>query len=424
MSHRSVTQDQTSGGDEWEESGVGTATNASSTNIHETTESHTDATANDKVSPIDQAPIYHVYKWEWAHIFSLTLFSIYGITIRSFLGRFFGGDCDATTTIDDWLTPFSSRICVTATGKTDQYGGALFIDLPANMFGSFIMGFLTGHSKDWPVLPWLAHDHPLQYEDGLHLGLKTALCGTITTFSSWNAQMVLMMDGTGTILGRQVAAALFGYVIGMQVAISCFRAGRTLAAWCHFKVNPHIFDAESSIRDDTSEKSLAARYRLNARIIPLVIALAIFVMYLLGDFYWKIDHYRVMWLSCLFGPFGTFMRWKLATFNGKLKSNKWQWFPVGTFLSNFIASLVSCAINAIFTATIVESWTITHDILAGIKLGFAGCLSTVSSMVKEVVEISDKNPHFDEKASIYSYGTLVSCCLFGLLVYCPIVRYV
>jgi hypothetical protein len=38
------------------------------------------------------------------------------------------------------------------------------------------------HSKDWPVLPWLKHDH-LQYEDGLDLGLRTELCGTITTFS-------------------------------------------------------------------------------------------------------------------------------------------------------------------------------------------------------------------------------------------------
>jgi hypothetical protein len=31
------------------------------------------------------------------------------------------------------------------------------------------------HSKDWPVLPWLKHDHLLQYEDGLDLNLRTAL---------------------------------------------------------------------------------------------------------------------------------------------------------------------------------------------------------------------------------------------------------
>jgi fluoride ion exporter CrcB/FEX len=369
---------------------------------------------------------HHIHMWNWAHIFSLTLFSIYGITIRSFMGRIFGGDCDAMTPINDWLTPISRHICVTATGKTEQYGGALFIDLPANMFGSFIMGSLTGHSKDWPVLPWLKHDHPLQYEDGLHLGLRTALCGTITTFSSWNAQMVLMMDGTGTYLGSQVVAALFGYVLGMQVSISCFRAGRTLAAWCHLKVNPHIFEVDvlpiDYAESEDSEHQLSGRLRLNSRVISSFIALALFVLYILGDFYWGIKYYRQLWISCLLGPFGTLLRWKLSTLNGKLRLDNWKWFPIGTFSSNFIGSIVSSSINAIFTASLVNGYSLTHDILAGMVLGFAGCLSTVSSMVKEVTEITEKNPHFDKKAFVYSYGTLVSCSLIGLLVYCPIVR--
>jgi fluoride ion exporter CrcB/FEX len=68
------------------------------------------------------------------------------------------------------------------------------------------------------------------------------------------------------------------------------------------------------------------------------------------------------------------------------------------------------------------SWTL-HSLKA-ISLGFAGCLSTVSSMVKEVVEITDKNPYFDKKAFKYSYGTLISCCLIGLLFYSPVIRYV
>ena len=286
------------------------------------------------------------------------------------------------------------------------------------------MGFLTGHAKDWPALPFLKYDHPLQYEDGLHLGLRTALCGSITTFSSWNAQMVLMMDGTGTVLGSQVVAAIFGYVIGLQVAVASFRAGRTLASWFHLEVNPHVFEADvdMDIGDDDEKPKLKKRHQMTARILPSMLAIAIFVLYLLGDFWWKINYYRTLWLSCLWGPFGTFLRWKLATLNGKLRIDNWQWFPIGTFSSNVFASVVSCLINALFTAPIVEK-SLAHDMLVGIKLGFAGCLSTVSSMVKEMVEITDKNPHFDKKSFIYSYGTLISCCFIGLLVYCPIVRF-
>jgi fluoride ion exporter CrcB/FEX len=56
-------------------------------------------------------------------------------------------------------------------------------------------------------------------------------------------------------------------------------------------------------------------------------------------------------------------------------------------------------------------------------LGFAGCLSTVSSFAKEIVEISDMNPHHDKKAFIYSHGTLIICCFIGMIFYSPIIRY-
>ena len=34
---------------------------------------------------------------------------------------------------------------------------------------------MSGINSDWPVIPWLSHDHPLQNEHDLHLGIKTAL---------------------------------------------------------------------------------------------------------------------------------------------------------------------------------------------------------------------------------------------------------
>ena len=77
---------------------------------------------------------------DWIHIIYLSIFSVIGVTFRSFIGRLFGGDCDPQSAVKDWLYPLSHRICVTTNGRTEQYGGALFIDLPDNMFGSFIIG--------------------------------------------------------------------------------------------------------------------------------------------------------------------------------------------------------------------------------------------------------------------------------------------
>ena len=92
------------------------------------------------IKPNDSVSIFQCLKWNWPAIVYLSIFSIIGVTTRSFIGRLFGGDCDSIgDPIDDWLYPLSHQICITASGRTEQHGGALFIDLPENMLGSFIM---------------------------------------------------------------------------------------------------------------------------------------------------------------------------------------------------------------------------------------------------------------------------------------------
>ena len=354
----------------------------------------------------------------WLQIIYISIFSVIGVTFRSFIGRLFGGDCDPDSAVKDWLYPLSHRICVTTNGRTEQYGGALFIDLPDNMFGSFIIGFFTGHSSEWPAIPFLTHDHPLQGEHGLHLGIRTALCGSLTTFSSWNSQMVLMMDGTANpYLGSQVVAALFGYVIGLQVSIVSFRAGRTLSAWFQNRNNPHLFDS-NFIMTDNKHRCHNQCYWLS----PVVLLLSTFVLiglYVWGDVYWGMSYYRELWIACLISPLGTIIRWKLSILNGKW--SKYPWFPLGTWLSNFTGSIISAALTAVSLKLVSGEGSTT--VLAALSLGFAGSLSTVSTYVKETVELSDKNALYDKKAFLYSYGTILSCCFVGLLVYSPLVRY-
>lgn len=355
----------------------------------------------------------------WLQIIYISIFSVIGVTFRSFIGRLFGGDCDPDSAVKDWLYPLSHRICVTTNGRTEQYGGALFIDLPDNMFGSFIIGFFTGHSSEWPAIPFLTHDHPLQDEHGLHLGIRTALCGSLTTFSSWNSQMVLMMDGTANpYLGSQVVAALFGYVIGLQVSIVSFRAGRTLSAWFQNRNNPHLFDS-NFIMTDSKHWCNNQCYWLS----PVALLLSTFVLvglYVWGDVYWGMSYYRELWIACLISPFGTIIRWKLSILNGKW--SKYPWFPLGTWLANFTGSIISAALTAVSYLKLVSGEGSTTA-LAALSLGFAGSLSTVSTYVKETVELSDKNALYDKKAFLYSYGTILSCCFVGLLVYSPLVRY-
>ena len=238
--------------------------------------------------------------------------------------------------------------------------------------------------------------------------------------------MVLMIDGSANpFLGSQVGAALFGYVLGVQASVVSFRAGRTLAAWFQFKSNPHIFDMTEhcSSRDGNPLREEKRFWSLFlAQIIPAIIAIILVTLYFLGDFYWGISFYRQLWIACLVGPFGTIARWKLSAFNGTLNYHNLRWFPLGTFLANFIATIVSVVMLAATTQFQSHGgWEM--PILKAISLGFAGSLSTVSTFAKEIVEMGDKNPHFDRKAFLYWAWTLFCCCSIGLLIYCPIVRF-
>jgi fluoride ion exporter CrcB/FEX len=362
----------------------------------------------------------------------LSLFAVMGFTIRVYLGRFFGGDCTSyesgnSTIIDDFLWPVSHKVCITTDGKTVQYGGALFIDLPANIIGCLIMGYFTSYPnyKYWPAFPCLSHEHPWQHASSLHLGIRTGLCGSITTFSSWNTQMVVMMDGTGLVLGSQVLAALFGYIIGYQSSLYSFRAGRTFGAFTHARRNPHAFDSALRSKKEFHPRCHHKHLNWMTPAILFIIVGAVISLFVAGDLYWKIPYYRELWIGALLSPFGAIVRWKLAVLNGKLGLRDEHWFPTGTFLANFIG----CIISAIVTAwAIVETKNDTAQqwgvpILKAIALGVAGCLSTVSTFAKECVELREKNPPFDKKQCLYSFGTTLSCCLIGLVCYSPFVRF-
>ncbi len=119
--------------------------------------------------------------------------AVIGATLRVYLSRLLGEDCElGDDAVQDFLTPFFRKICVTAGGTTIQTGGALFRDLPANLLGSFLMGLVTSNQHTSPF-PWYSKDHPIQLNTFLHIGFGVGLCGCLTTFSSWNTQMVVMM---------------------------------------------------------------------------------------------------------------------------------------------------------------------------------------------------------------------------------------
>ncbi len=165
------------------------------------------------------------------------------------LAQLFGEECKNPGTVG-WLKS-GQPLCVTADGDTSISGGIIFADFPANLLGSFIMGFMqNGGTMDLPkALPiaWLNENHPFQSDFTIHFAIMTGFCGSLTTFSSWNSEMVMMLLGEDADKGSLIFRALFGYFIGVETCMASFILGKNVAKYIFSYVNPalHVESIES-----------------------------------------------------------------------------------------------------------------------------------------------------------------------------------
>ncbi len=429
----------------------------------------------------------------------ISVYSMLGTTVRIILARLFGQDCESTTHIPDFLS--KTALCVTSTGKTNQHGGAIFIDLPANILGSYVMGLMTGLSRDWPAIPWLKTDHPLQSHTRLHTGIRVGFCGCLTTFASWTSQMISMMDGHGEVLGSQICPALFGFMIGLHCSIMSFVTGRHTAWWLNSRVNPHVVVEHNSNRASSNSRHIRSRnnkYTKTGRLdiekgislnqerknptppnsnsvtymtdgsdsnearsnpppiivfpnlsfrrreqfsvvncvldsvnellkmqnFPFIILGIIMTMFMISDFLFGISFYRSTWISLILSPPGVILRWKLSALNGTFfqNSSRYKWIPWGTLAAN----ILGCVVSSICSGTLTGYYNEKNQdwlffVLSGLRSGFAGSLSTVSTYVKEIVQIIEKSPG-KIHAYLYAIGSIIVCATLSLCIYSPLVR--
>jgi fluoride ion exporter CrcB/FEX len=251
--------------------------------------------------------------------------------------------------------------------------------------------------------------------------------------------MVVMMDGTDTELGPQVATALFGYMIGVTSSVACFYFGRIVAEWLkeihassRYPVSSNeetltLDDAADQSRDECKEKVSLAGCRLNS-IVPVIFSVRfslllsmIFVAsYVAGDLLAGLNFYRKMWMTILLTPFGAIIRWRLSAWNSRGVS--WwhlEWFPLGTFLCNVQASIVAIVVKAFegkrASINTDENRLWIEPFLAAVGAGFSGSLSTVSTMIKEMALLS--NPSREHG---YCTSTILCSLIICLLLYRPI----
>ncbi|KAL8160880.1 hypothetical protein V2J09_012369 [Rumex salicifolius] len=276
-------------------------------------------------------------------------------------------------------------------------GSILYLDLPSNMIGSFLMG--------WFGVVFKADISSVSNQ--LAIGLSTGYLGSLTTFSGWNQKMLdLSVKGHWTF-------AILGFLQGLFLAGFSIILGIDSAQgirWLYQRFRKTSDSNQCSFQVNTI-------WRHTVVIIVLVSMWAalwgVSLTMEIREFHDGGSEAQ-LWLGCIVGPFGVWVRWWLARLNGRGlgKSGLFKWLPFGTLAANVSAACMMAALATIKKAVDTET---SVTVASGIQLGFLGCLSTVSTMMAEFNAMRESSRSW--RAYVYVFITIAISFGLGTLIY-------
>lgn len=254
--------------------------------------------------------------------------------------------------------------------KTARWNGVpLFPSLSAELVGTAIMGFIGSHKK------LLADRHKPLYQ-----AIATGLCGSITTFSSWNSEAVETLlqvgqDPPDNI--TRIAGWVMTLILGVGMPVGALLFGRHLAhlsPWSDMRLQ----------RESTEEgHSPVSKFCIILENISFTFAWIVFtcLVIVLPYYFKRLD----ILFSIIFASFGTYVRWHLAPLNSTFTG-----FKLGTFIVNVGGSWVLGG-TIVAKTHLSEQLGAEHPgvlVLSGVATGFCGCLTTVSTFAVELTSLS------------------------------------
>ncbi|CAI5488627.1 unnamed protein product [Closterium sp. Naga37s-1] len=355
----------------------------------------------------------------------LTTFSILGIAIQHGMDLLFGPEVAHVTSDEQ----------------------AIFIDLPANMLGCFLLGMLGV-----VFLPAL-----LTHSRHLAIGLVVGLCGSISTCATWNQRMLAI--ATAGLWVR----ALFGYFAGsvlpiISVVVGADTAHNLLSLHSHLSshsssTSPSLLPTStptpppSSSPPNPPSPTISPPPPARRHLIPVLLcALVLWAAAITGAVLAAAHSasLQAFCFACALAPLGTCLRWSLLPLNGaglglwfqgasgrgkgasgEARSGgggkgKWEegvgaaaWMPWGTLTANVGAAALEAAISVAYLAVKTHA---SQVIVGGVQLGFLTGLSTVSMFSLEILYF-----HYTLgtpwRSYVYILSTILPSFLIGILVY-------
>ncbi|CAF1801344.1 unnamed protein product [Brassica napus] len=305
-------------------------------------------------------------------------------------------------------------------------GSILFLDLPANMVGSFLMG--------WFGVVFKADI--TRVSEFLAIGLSTGYLGSLTTFSGWNQKMLdLSADGQwlyavlGFLFGKKNITSLIHLLILNQPYVftaTVSVAGLFLSAYSIIlgvetaKGFRWLLRRRASSSEEKKQSCLKANtYKRN--IMSMILMLTLLMAFLIVSATELVKEFdkgtnkAQLWLGCLVAAPGVWIRWFLARLNGRGMGKNGQylrWVPFGTLIANVAAASVMAALATLKKS--VDTPT-CNTVASGVQFGLLGCLSTVSTFMAEFNAMRESD--YPWRAYAYAFFTIAVSFAMGTIIY-------
>eukprot|EP00960_Hanusia_phi_P034237 750937-Hanusia_phi.AAC.1 len=267
--------------------------------------------------------------------------------------------------------------------------GALFLDWPANIVGSWLVGVVLGLCTELvEEVPLIANF--VEYGPQLQVGLQTGFCGCITTYASWNHQMVSI----AVLSGSQLCVSVAGYVLGLHSIMASYSVGvhnaRLVALYlgCTRLAAKHREIGSSRTWTQTAGRpyphrelpeivSLSRSRRIWTRCVAFLFvgSLAASIAGWITD----TEARKGYWAAVALSPVGALARWQLGKlYNKRIRFNgeNAPFFPLGCpFLQSLIAAILTDSATQLSVSTLAAC--------SGISTGLLGSMSTGKTIKKK-----------------------------------------
>ncbi|OIV97926.1 hypothetical protein TanjilG_12683 [Lupinus angustifolius] len=276
----------------------------------------------------------------------------------------------------------------------------LYLDLPSNMVGSFLMGWFGVVFKG---------DIISNVSEHLAIAITTGYLGSLTTFSGWNQKMLEL-----AVSGHWLFSAL-GFLIGMfLVAYSIIFGIKTAKGFRWLLNRLNMSSGNGNFKIKSKLDSCSCQFKVMVFFLVILVILWGVSGALVKAEFKHGGSAAQLWFACLVSPIGVWIRWFLARLNGRGlgKAGLFKWVPFGTLIANVSAASIMAALASLKEAVNTRD---CDTVVAGIQFGLMGCLSTVSTFASEFNAMSESNQPW--RADAYAIITICVSFSLGILIY-------